>query len=330
MQNREARTVFNRQRFDSTTSAFPSGDGGRRSAIDAGSGRAESVPRVDCDVLESVFESPSVRLAAWRCATRHADWSEERVHTFDGIAFPRDVPFAIRWGADGAVADPGVVLLHSAGVPYRTRHPFGVGDRGVVLIPRREIAIRDSSTDRSIAGFAACRVVPRSPRAHLLQEILFRRAAGDDPAAVDELSALLAAEVLRAASGAALPASPRLAAAVERVRLRLSRDFDRKIGLAEIAADAGYSPFHLARGFRQLTGVTLRRYRIRARLFAALPRILEPGSDLMDVAVEIGFSSHSHLTAAFREEFRLSPSEARRLARQPSLAVAAALAPTAT
>ena len=286
--------------------------------------------RVDCDVLESVFETPAVRLAAWRCATRNPGWSEERVHTFDGIAFPRDVPFTIQWGAGAAVADPGVVLLHSAGIPYRTRHPFGVGDRGVVLIPRREIGIRAAPEEGSISGGAGCRVVPRSPRVHLLQEILFLRAAGDDPAAVEELSALLAAEVLRAASGPPRPASRRLAAAVEQVRLRLGRDFDRKLSLAEIAAGSRYSPFHLARGFRLLTGATLRRYRIRARLFAALPRILEHGSDLMNVAVETGFSSHSHLTAAFREEFGLSPSAARRLARQPSSDVASAFAPHAT
>ncbi|HWC64986.1 MAG TPA: hypothetical protein VG777_02805, partial [Thermoanaerobaculia bacterium] len=135
--------------------------------------RQESGPHVDCDVLDSVFETPAVRLAAWRCATRHPDWSEERVHTFDGIAFPRDVPFTIHWGAGAAVADPGVVLLHSAGVRYRTRHPFGVGDRGVVLIPRREIAIRALPAERATPGGVGCRTVPRSPRAHLLQEILF-------------------------------------------------------------------------------------------------------------------------------------------------------------
>ena len=281
-----------------------------------------SVPRVDCDVLEPVFECASIRLAAWNCRTREPEWSEERVHTFDGIAFPRDVPFAIWSQGRIAVADPGVVLLHSADVRYRTRHPFGGGDRGVVVIPRRRG--RDAFSAWRTASGEGFRTVPRSSRAHLLQEVLVRRADVDDPDDVEGLSALLLEEVFRTIPGAPLSA-PSLRNAVEAARVRLAQDLERKVALAQLAETSGYSPFHLARGFRQATGAAPRRYRIRARLFAALPRVLDRESDLMAIAVELGFSSHSHLTAAFRAEFGLSPSAARRLAQLPARAIASVL-----
>jgi AraC-like DNA-binding protein len=53
------------------------------------------------------------------------------------------------------------------------------------------------------------------------------------------------------------------------------------------------------------------RYLTRLRLRAALER-LPDASDLTALALELGFSSHSHFTDAFRREFRRTPSEARR------------------
>jgi AraC-like DNA-binding protein len=44
----------------------------------------------------------------------------------------------------------------------------------------------------------------------------------------------------------------------------------------------------------------------------ALPRATEPRASLTELALDLGFSSHSHLTAAFHREFGVPPSEARR------------------
>lgn len=292
---------------------------------------APTAPRSDLpaeeNVLEVLFEGPSVRLAAWRCPVREREWSDERIQSVDSVAFPRDVPFAIHSEGESVVADRSAVLLHSAGVPYRTSHPFGTGDRGLVLTP-----LAGSVADRGFRGPAVSGARPlhvlRSPRAQLLQEVLFRRATPDEPEAVEELSRQLLAETSRCARGALGPRSRRLKTAVERVRARLGRDLKTKVRLAELAGEVGYSPFHVARVFRRITGVSIRRYRLRARLFAALPRILERRSDIMEIALDLGFSSHSHLTAAFRDEFGLSPSDLRLLVREESLgAIAARLRP---
>jgi AraC family transcriptional regulator len=74
------------------------------------------------------------------------------------------------------------------------------------------------------------------------------------------------------------------------------------------------SVFHLCRTFRAVTGQTIHAYRTQLRLRAALERV-EYASDLSAVALDLGFSSHSHFTAAFRRAFGVTPSGVRRALR---------------
>src|SRR6185369_6318215 len=79
----------------------------------------------------------------------------------------------------------------------------------------------------------------------------------------------------------------------------------------EIAGAIGVSRFHLSRVFRSSTGFSLHGYRNQLRLRAALERIADSQARLPALASELGFSSHSHFTAAFRESFGVAPSELR-------------------
>jgi AraC-like DNA-binding protein len=65
--------------------------------------------------------------------------------------------------------------------------------------------------------------------------------------------------------------------------------------------------------FRKVEGMPLYRYQLRLRLARALD--LLPGyEDLTQLGLDLGFSSHSHFSAAFREAYGRSPSEFRRSA----------------
>jgi AraC-like DNA-binding protein len=63
-----------------------------------------------------------------------------------------------------------------------------------------------------------------------------------------------------------------------------------------------------------VTGVHMHQYLNRLRLRAALEQVAEPRLALAAIALDHGFSSQSHFSAAFRKEFRITPSEARALA----------------
>jgi AraC family transcriptional regulator len=57
-------------------------------------------------------------------------------------------------------------------------------------------------------------------------------------------------------------------------------------------------------------GVPLYRYQLRLRLARALD-LLGEYDDLTTLSLELGFSSHSHFSAAFRQVYGRSPSEFR-------------------
>jgi AraC-like DNA-binding protein len=99
----------------------------------------------------------------------------------------------------------------------------------------------------------------------------------------------------------------------DRVKLVLAGDLARRWTLAEIGAEVGGSPVYLTQVFRQVEGVPLYRYQLRLRLARALD-LLADYDDLTALGLELGFSSHSHFTAAFRQAYGRTPSEFRQFA----------------
>ena len=66
--------------------------------------------------------------------------------------------------------------------------------------------------------------------------------------------------------------------------------------------------------FQQLEGMPLYRYQLRLRLARALA-LLGDYDSLTSLALELGFSSHSHFSAAFRQAYGQTPSSFKRSAR---------------
>src|SRR5262249_47266150 len=100
---------------------------------------------------------------------------------------------------------------------------------------------------------------------------------------------------------------------VDRVKLVLSSDLGRRWTLTEIAAEVRGSPVYLTQVFQQVEGLPLYRYQLRLRLARSLD-LLAQYADLTTLSLDLGFSSHSHFSAAFREAYGRSPSEFRRSA----------------
>lgn len=94
---------------------------------------------------------------------------------------------------------------------------------------------------------------------------------------------------------------------VDRVKVLLASDLSRRWTLADIAAEIGGSAVYLTQAFQQVEGLPLYRYQLRLRLAQALDRLAQT-EDLSALAQELGFSSHSHFTAAFRQAYGRSPS----------------------
>jgi AraC family transcriptional regulator len=92
----------------------------------------------------------------------------------------------------------------------------------------------------------------------------------------------------------------------DRVKVLLASDLARRWTLADIATEIGGSPVYLTQVFQQVEGIPLYRYHLRLRLARALD-LLGDCEDLSTLAADLGFSSHSHFTSAFRQVYGQSP-----------------------
>jgi AraC-like DNA-binding protein len=93
--------------------------------------------------------------------------------------------------------------------------------------------------------------------------------------------------------------------------------------IGHVAAAVGVSPFHLAHVFRAHSGLPLRQYLLRLRMARSLARLGAGETNLSRLALDLGFSSHSHFTTLFHRHFGVGPAAVRRSmdgARAPNVA----------
>jgi AraC-like DNA-binding protein len=95
--------------------------------------------------------------------------------------------------------------------------------------------------------------------------------------------------------------------AVQHMQDFISAHIMQPITLLELAKSAGYSPWHSARIFKELTGRTPFNYIRSMRLAKAAAKLHDGGSRIVDVALDFVFDSHEGFTRAFSKEFGMSP-----------------------
>jgi AraC-like DNA-binding protein len=103
-------------------------------------------------------------------------------------------------------------------------------------------------------------------------------------------------------------------ARVARVVERLQRDFAEPLLLSALAREAGLSMAQLERQVVQLYRITPRQLLARARLDAALERLVAGGDSIADVAHACGYADHSAFARQFKRATGLSPRDYRALA----------------
>jgi len=83
--------------------------------------------------------------------------------------------------------------------------------------------------------------------------------------------------------------------------------------LQDVAAAAGLSPFHFCRQFRIETGLTPFQYVLQRRVENAKRTLRTTDAALVDIALDLGFTSQSHFTAVFRKIAGITPGRFRAL-----------------
>ncbi len=103
---------------------------------------------------------------------------------------------------------------------------------------------------------------------------------------------------------------------MKRVVALLHASYRGPVPLAKTAQAAGVHPVHLARSFRQTHGQTLGEYVRRLRIEDACRKLIATDVAITEVALECGFSDHSHFARVFRRHMGVSPGRFRRAHRR--------------
>lgn len=95
--------------------------------------------------------------------------------------------------------------------------------------------------------------------------------------------------------------------AVQRMQNYIHENINSQITLSDLAKEAGYSQWHAARIFKELTGKSPFEYIRALRLTKAAVKLREGHSKVIDVAFDYVFDSHEGFTRAFYKQFGICP-----------------------
>jgi AraC-like DNA-binding protein len=281
--------------------------------------------------FRSLYHSPLVGIRDYTCRACRGGPTADEYSDSNNIVLMRHGAFCRHFGRRHATADVNQSVFFAKGSTYRVSHPADCGDRGTVFVlsPRvladiiREIdpAI-DEHPDQPFAFVTGpCTNDVFVRHREFVQRLEQAAVQPLEPIWADVTALQLMADVLEAAF--ARRGRPRRrpgtdddhAGRVEAAKTYLASRLGERITLDDVAGAVHASPFHLSRVFQQRTGLPVHRYLTRLRLRAALERVAGGADDLTALALDLGFSSHSHLTDSFRREFGRAPSEIRRMSK---------------
>jgi len=314
-----------------TRCALPNSD-----RVSTQSGRA--CPTIDfaapvvCGVHEpgcrfiQVLKTPALMVGDFACPGTPPVTDVEAA-PYPEVVLARSGAYVRRDSAGAVYIDRTVAAFFEARRPYVIEHPRPRPDLTTVISIVDPEALCDSLGIRARAGQCFARSAIRATAdLHLLhRQLLAAVRAQSQPAldAEERAIALVQCAVgsnhgLRSelAMPATRPLSRREVDVVVAIAEYLNSNYCRRIGLAAIAAYSGYSVFHVCRLFQARMKTTIHKYLTALRLEAAMQRLAETDMSIIELAMELGFSSHSHFTAAFSRWAGVSPSRARLRARR--------------
>jgi AraC-like DNA-binding protein len=218
-------------------------------------------------------------------------------------------------GGDQAVADANHVLFFNQGQGYQVSHPVAGGDASLVVSVSEQV-LRELSPARLVNTGAAftfsqqhLRIDARAQALVMLLKHSLQNGA-IEPLEAEGLSLTLVSRAMGPRTTHEQGATHARRRLVDRVKVLLAGDLSRRWTLAQIAAEIGGSPVYLTQAFQQVEGMPLYRYHLRLRLARALDLLAQRG-DLSALAQDLGFSSHSHFSAAFRQAYGMTPARFR-------------------
>jgi AraC family transcriptional regulator len=279
------------------------------------------------EVDRVVLRTPIVRIGLLRCPVSHHRFRHPPPTENYALVFPRTAVSVRRHDDVRFVADPSIVAFWNRSQCYSREALSDEGaradwfgfDQSLVLdvtrsfdpwaedTPDRPLCIPYATTD-AVLYLSQRRVISRALSGDVVSPLWFE----------ESVLNLLRHALHNAYAERRVQFAPkeqrRLSIheeIIHRAEAAMAKHFREPLSLSEIAREAGCSSFHLARLFKRYRNSTLHAHCNTLRLRAALEYVLDTSLDLTQISFEVGFSSHSHFTWAFKRQFGVAPSSLR-------------------
>ena len=214
-----------------------------------------------------------------------------------------------------------IFVTHSK-VPYETRFRSPAGQELDVIIIHLAVDQFLTALEAVYPGKAETVTVMDffgrdEALAHLCfacAEMLAARVPGDSKR-VASLTQLFAAHLIEKYTDAAAE-KPDFRGGLPIRQLRKVEDYVREQLAEEISVEAlaglvELSPFHFSRVFKQATGMSPLQFVTRERITRAQQLVRETSRSLIEIALEVGYTSPSHFAQVFRRAVGATPTEFR-------------------
>jgi AraC family transcriptional regulator len=231
------------------------------------------------------------------------------------VCLPYRGLFVWHVGKDDVVGDANQVVFCRPGEAFRMSAPIREGYSELIITPDVHVLAEIMQVrDHGMAEHPAFRRRSltadsrlQSYRTRFLHWVTSTWAV--DTLAAEESLLLLLRLTFQAGVPRQLPGAS-TARMIARTKEVLAAEFSVTVRLADVARRVGVSPAYLTDVFRRVEGQPVHRYLTHLRLSRALLD-LPHTDDLTTLALDLGFSSHSHFSFAFRRAFGITPSQFR-------------------
>jgi AraC family transcriptional regulator len=229
--------------------------------------------------------------------------------------------FEIRYGVNRSasyIKHPGSLSLVPAGECPLMRAETGF-DLVVCAFDSTLVSALDSELERRPDGELRLQANVEDPAAQQLMTLLIADANEgytSERLYTENLAQALAVRMLFLGRGTKPPSNNGrtygLPGHVLRRVIERMRSFDSDLSLQALANESGYSRVHFVRMFKAATGSSPHNYLLNVKLERVRELLKNPSMSLIDIALDCGFSSHSHMSRLFHKFVGVTPSAYRR------------------
>ncbi len=253
------------------------------------------------------------------CTAGPRDRPFEERHASVCVAAVTHGTFRYRSDQGAALLAPGAVLLGNHGHCFECGHEHGIGDRCV------SVHFSPAQWDELVAAVPGTRTtrfaLPRLPPLPSLEPLIAALVAASrerDAAELEEMALAFAGAVVVMQRGPgrmrrvrSARVERRICDAVRRIEHEAQEAVPARFSLAALAREAGSSPYHFLRVFRELVGMTPHQYVLRMRMHRAAVRLRRSDAPVSTIAFDAGFNDLSTFNRRFRRIMGASPTSFR-------------------